>query len=342
MQDSLRFDEANVALLEALRLNPRAPWVVIGKAIGMDGVTARRRWTRIVEQRTAWTTVSIGNWPGQITAIVTAKCAAGSALSVARALAENPCVVTIETIIGRQDIRCTVVVDDLQTLSTFLSEQIGAIVGLHSVESQLVDHVYAQGSNWRPRALDPTAEKELSSMSADRRAHPDRLHAIDPALISLLVVDARAPALVLAEALAVSETLVRRRIGALIDSGLLVLRVEAAPHLIGVSYSSAIWFSFSALELHDAAKLLSTIPEARWTVTMVAGRANLLCVFWIRDFSRLHAIERSIRERFVNVQVVDRSVRLRSVKRMMHLLDDDGLTVKIVPARLHAVASDRG
>ena len=331
MKSRLHFDETNVALLEALRLNPRAPWEAVGRAIGVDGVTARRRWSRIVERRLAWTTVSAGNWPGQITAIVTARCRAGAALEVSRELAEIPCVVTIETMAGRQDVRCTVVVDDLASLSEFLSTHLRSVVGLDSVESQIVDRVYAQGSNWRPRALAPDAEKELSPASSDRRAYSDRLNEIDPALVNLLVEDARAPSVALANRLGVSETLVRRRINALAESGLLVLRVEAAPHLVGVPYSSTIWFAFSALELHDAASFLSTLPEARWTVTTVAGRANLVCVFWFRDFARLHIIERSVRERFADAQVVDRSIRLQAVKRMMHVLDDEGLTDRVIP-----------
>ncbi|WP_375384056.1 Lrp/AsnC family transcriptional regulator [uncultured Microbacterium sp.] len=332
MKNSVHFDETNIALLEALRANPRAPWEAIGQAVGVDGVTARRRWNRIVERRHAWTTVSTGNWPGQVTATVTAQCAAGSALSVARELAESPFVVTIETIIGRHDLRCTVVVDDMDTLTRLLSRDLLAIPGLISIESQLVDRVFAQGSNWRPGALTAVAERVLHVDSADRRAHSDRLHAIDPALVELLVDDVRAPAIDLAAKLGVSETVVRRRISSLVRSGLLVLRVEAPPHLVGLPYGATIWFSLPARALHSAATFLAGIAETRWTATVLAGAANLMSVFWLRDFGQLQSIEQAVEERYPDARIVDRAMRLQPVKRMMHVLDDEGLTVRTIPS----------
>jgi DNA-binding Lrp family transcriptional regulator len=327
----VQFDELNIALLEALRVNVRAPWEVIGKAIGVDGVTARRRWNRIVEQRHAWTTVSTGNWPGQVTALLTGRCVAGRALEVARTLAQNPSVVTIETLVGRHDLRCTVVVQDLAALSDFLSRQIAGIPGLTFVETQLVDTVYVQGSNWRAGALTPLAERSLNVKSTDSRSYSPHFHEIDPPMIELLIGDARTPAKTLADRLGVSETLVRRRINSLQSSGTLVLRAEAAPHLVGLPYAANVWFSFAAQDIDAAASMLSSFTEARWTASTLAGEANLFCAFWFRDFAQVQNIEHLVQESFPTARIVDRSVKLKPVKRMMHLLDDEGLTTQVIP-----------
>jgi len=331
MTASVQFDETNIALLEALRVNVRAPWEVVGKAIGINGVTARRRWNRILERRLAWTTVSTGNWPGQLTAIVTAHCRAGEALACARALAQTPFAVTVETLIGRQDVRATVVVEDMRTLDSFLSAGISSIPGLISIESQLVDKVYIQGSNWRPGALSRSAERALHLSSTDGRAYLPRSHTIDAALVELLVDDARAPAKSLADHLGVSETLVRRRINSLLNSGLVVLGAEAAPHLVGIPFSANYWYSFSPSDLDAGANMLSTLPESRWTVSVVASPANLFCVFWFRELSQLQELERTVHSRYPDAVIVDRSMRLQPVKRMMHVLDDDGLSSEVIP-----------
>jgi DNA-binding Lrp family transcriptional regulator len=331
MKSFVQFDELNIALLEALRVNVRAPWEVIGKAIGVDGVTARRRWDRIVEQRHAWTTVSTGNWPGQVTVLLTATCAAGTAHDVARALALNPYVVTIETLVGRHDLRCTVVVQDMPALNHFLSAQIVGVPGLIAVETQLVETVYVQGSNWRAGALTPAAERSLSPQSSDSRSFSQQFHEVDPPMIELLIENARTPAKALADRLDVSETLIRRRINSLVSSGILVLRAEAAPHLVGLPYAANVWFSFSARDLQAAASMLSSFAEARWTVSVVAGEANLFCSFWFRDFAQLQQIELAVGDRFPTARIVDRSVKLKPVKRMMHVLDDEGLTTTVIP-----------
>ncbi|WP_448811783.1 Lrp/AsnC family transcriptional regulator [Agromyces bauzanensis] len=331
MNRSVQFDEIDIALLEALQVNVRAPWEAVADAIGVDGVTARRRWARILQRRAAWTTVSTGNLPGQVTAVVTAKCAAGAAHEVARELARNPRVVSVETVIGAHDLRLTVVVRDIADLGDFLSHDVIHLPRLLSLDSQLIDRVYMQGARWRPGALSASAEAGLQLPSHDQRAYSSRTHEIDGPLTELLVEDARLPATVLADRLNVSETLVRRRIKSLTNSGLLVLRAEAAPHLIGLPYGANVWYQFAAEQLATAAGYISSMPEARWTASVLAGAANLFVVWWVDQIDSLHRIERKIQSDFPGVRVIDRSMRLQPVKRMMHMLDDEGLTTGVIP-----------
>lgn len=331
MKENVHFNETDIALLEALRVNVRAPWASIGKAIGVDGVTARRRWSRIVGQNLAWTTVSTGNWRGQLTAVITLQCRVGTATVAGYALAELPQVMTIETIIGRHDLRCVVVVRDLEALNRLMSEDLGRIPGLLTSESQLVGTVYRQGSSWRAGALTPTAERSLSLQPGDHRLFSHRPHQIDAPMTELLIMDARMPANVIAEKLKVSETLIRRRLNSLINTGLLVLRAEAAPHLVSLPYSANLWLSFSRADLDRAAATLSSFKETRWTVSVLAGPANLYCSLWFRELEQLNEIERQLEMKFPGFTVVDRSMRLKAIKRMMHVLDENGLSKRIIP-----------
>ncbi|MDH6576360.1 NAD kinase [Kitasatospora sp. MAP5-34] len=49
-------DELDLALVNALQLQPRAPWSLLGQTLGISPVTAARRWRRLSEAGIAWVT----------------------------------------------------------------------------------------------------------------------------------------------------------------------------------------------------------------------------------------------------------------------------------------------
>lgn len=56
MHTSSSVDRLDLALLHALQIAPRASWTRIGQAIGVDPVTAARRWTRLTGEGYGWLT----------------------------------------------------------------------------------------------------------------------------------------------------------------------------------------------------------------------------------------------------------------------------------------------
>src|SRR5438874_12452340 len=56
MQDSFNLDEADLSLIHVLQIAPRATCTEIGKVLGMNPVTAARRWERIRADGLAWVT----------------------------------------------------------------------------------------------------------------------------------------------------------------------------------------------------------------------------------------------------------------------------------------------
>ncbi|MET7782244.1 AsnC family protein [Streptomyces mirabilis] len=49
-------DETDLALVHALQIAPRAPWTAVGQALGIDPMTAARRWARLTGTGCAWVT----------------------------------------------------------------------------------------------------------------------------------------------------------------------------------------------------------------------------------------------------------------------------------------------
>ncbi|TMR99176.1 AsnC family transcriptional regulator [Nonomuraea basaltis] len=116
MQDSVRrLGEDDLALIHALQLRPRASWTDLGRALGVDPVTAARRWSRLTECGEAWIGVSPGPrlFEQVCVAFVDIECAAGAAAAVARALSGRPHVLTLERSAGTQDLLATVATSDL-------------------------------------------------------------------------------------------------------------------------------------------------------------------------------------------------------------------------------------
>jgi len=52
-EGSAKLSEADLALVNALQVQPRASWSLIGKALGVGPVTVARHWERLVERREA-------------------------------------------------------------------------------------------------------------------------------------------------------------------------------------------------------------------------------------------------------------------------------------------------
>ncbi|MEK0100560.1 AsnC family protein, partial [Streptomyces sp. A475] len=50
------FEETDLALVDALQTDPRAPWSRIGPAVGVDATTAARRGARLERAGLAWVT----------------------------------------------------------------------------------------------------------------------------------------------------------------------------------------------------------------------------------------------------------------------------------------------
>ncbi|MFC7564574.1 AsnC family transcriptional regulator [Actinomadura namibiensis] len=53
-------DELDLALVNALQLDPRAPWSRLSGPLGVDAATLSRRWSRLTESGAAWVTCVAG------------------------------------------------------------------------------------------------------------------------------------------------------------------------------------------------------------------------------------------------------------------------------------------
>ncbi|WP_246098086.1 Lrp/AsnC family transcriptional regulator [Rhodococcus spelaei] len=322
-------DEIDLALINTLQLDPRAPWSTVGKALGVDPVTAARRWSRLVEAGIAWVTAHPGG--PQIAAFIEIDCDARRVQETAAALARWPHVMTVEHTSGGRDLLLTVGVPDLTALSRYVLDSIGPLDGVRATRTHLVTRPYAVGGDWRLRSLDAEQRAHLGSSG---RAGSRMLRPLDETerqLVRRLCVDGRTSLTDLAAGLGRSVSTVRRRLQTMVASGSVVFRCDVAQPLSGWPVSLWVWGRVPADESESIARKLVTLPETRACMAMTGGSTNFLYCTWLRSLDNAQRLEQLLAERTPSLRIVDRTVALGFTKRMGRLLDSAGRSTGVVP-----------
>jgi DNA-binding Lrp family transcriptional regulator len=321
MQHSVALDEDELALVEALQRGPRAPWTEVAEVVGTNAVTASRRWERLRATGAAWVTgvPGPGSHHAQLLAYVDVTCLPSEKTRVAQELAGDPHALSVDITAGGRDLLVTVAAVDLVTLGRYLLERLDRVPGVTGTRARIATRLYAEGSTWRLGVLPPNGAAG-SPLPATR---PAVLDEVDRDLMSALGVDGRASYATLAQMADISQPTARRRVDRLISSGAVLLRTDVAAPLAGLPVTVVLSADAPAARLDDAAARLGRLRQVRLSATL-AGTPSLLVIAWLASLEEVHRFEQDLVHRIPEVEVVDRLVVLRSVKRMGHLLDSEG------------------
>ncbi len=189
MQRSVVLHEEDLALLEALQRDPRAPWTSVAELVGTNAVTVSRRWERLRASGAAWVTGAPG--PGshhaQVLAYVEVTCMPSEKTRVAQELAGDAHALSVDITAGGRDLLLTVAAVDLPTLGHYLLERLDRVPGVTATRARIATRLYAEGSTWRLGVL-PPAGAAGRTMPAIR---PAVLDEVDRELMSILGEDGR-------------------------------------------------------------------------------------------------------------------------------------------------------
>lgn len=329
VQEYVELDELDLSLINTLQLGPRASWVQVGAALGVDPVTAARRWSRLVETGSAWVTAHPAG--PQTAALVEVECVAGQVRATAEILVRWPHVLTVEHTSGSRDLLLTVSVRDLAALSDLLLNAIEKLPGIRSTRTHLVIRPYAMGGDWQLRALDAEQRAHLDGRAPRTTGTLRPLADADRALIACLSRDGRASLTALAAELGCSVGTARRRLGGLLDRHSLLLRCDVAQPLSGWPVSVWMWAHVPVDECDAVARRLVELPETRACLVLTGAPANFFYSVWVRSLEDVHRLEHLLRRTAPSLEILDRTVTLRFFKRMGRILDESGRSVESVP-----------
>jgi DNA-binding Lrp family transcriptional regulator len=323
-------DELDVALLDALHLNPQATFEELGKVLGVSPVTAARRWRRLVSTGRAWVSSAIGPRLPVKAALFEVECQPGAAQLVANEFASRPQVFSVNITTGKDDIYALVVAGDQPLLSELIVDVLPAVAGLLRVQSALITGLFS-GTRWRLGGLS-TGQARAVTPDPPTYAPPHEFDEFDRELFVALQRDGRLGWRDLAAAVGQSEPVVRRRMSVLTRSGLLAFRTDFARVEAGWLTGVALKLRVTGSPVAAVGHTLVQYPEIRFcAATTGDGVADLFVTMQLHTVSALDAVISRLLAEYPGVTAVDTRVVLRSVKSWGRLLGPDGHAQQIVP-----------
>ncbi|MFF4991473.1 Lrp/AsnC family transcriptional regulator [Streptosporangium saharense] len=323
--------EADLGLIDALQINPRASWVEVGAATGTDPVTAARRWQRLTASGEAWTTVALGRrqMNAMNMAFLEIDCAAGAAVEVADALAAAGHLITVQHVAADHDLFVIAVAASMPALADYLLTGLPRVPGVTKVRVHLATRVFDASRRWRLRVLPPAVANALARRP--ETAEPARLmDETDRRLFKALLADGRTGYAELAGIVGVSERTVQRRLSRLAATDDIDFRCDLARRHAGWHSSAVLWLRMPDGLLEETGRALLGWPETR-TCAALAGARNMLLTVGLHGVGDLHPLVVRLEERFPHVNVTDRQIVLRQSKLYGRRLDPEGRCTGVVP-----------
>lgn len=328
-----KLSEAERRLINVLQIHPRVSWASAGAALAVDPTTVSRTWQGLSETGRAWASVSPRSASSEtpLIAFIETSCRIGTVDTVSADLAGRPWAATIERTTGGRDLLVSAMVTDLSALAGIMSNEFEAIDGVAGTRVQVATVVNAEGAGWRLHALSADAVRRLSEERPAVEARPIRVDRHDTAVLRELGRDGRAGYSEIASRTGLGLSTVRRRMHRLIATGAVSLRCEVAQPLSGWPVSAALWCRVPPVRLMSVMSGFSGMPEIRLCASVTGGPANLFLSLWLRSPADLQRLEAQIGEHLPDLDVMDRALTLRYVKRMGRILDPRGRAVGVVP-----------
>ncbi|MFB7717961.1 Lrp/AsnC family transcriptional regulator [Nocardia sp. NPDC056100] len=321
------FGEQDLDLVNALQINPRASWTRIGASLGVDATTVARRWARLRGTKLAWMTAYAPEFA--VIGYVRVHCRADAVAMLSDRICAYECVFSVERTSGRYQLNLSVAAEDACALDDFAVRALAALPGVLDVRVAVGLRIYIEGGHWRPGALDPVQRTLLTDAQRHPPA-PSRVRAGDIELMLALAPDARRGIAELAADTGLSETTVRRRLADMTGSGRLQIRCDFAQQSAGWTVNTNLWVRLPAGELDALGAELAQWPEIRLCAA-ATGASNVLVIAWLRSQHECILLENRLLQSFPNLDITERQLTLRALKRMGRLLAPDGAATGHIP-----------
>ncbi|WGD37069.1 Lrp/AsnC family transcriptional regulator [Lysinibacter sp. HNR] len=313
----------DLRLINALQVRPRASWLLLGRSLGADPVTLSRRWERLREQGIAWIAAYYSVMRRPSAALLEIECPPASTLDIARQLARDPEVLSIDLTTGQRVLLVTVMCDSVDQLSGYVLERMGSLPGITTLRTQMITTAFVDARNWRLRVLTPSEVDVLSEGQEPPHGVANASLEEEAALYRALYREPRITMKSLAIELDVTQGRARALLHGELSSGNLVLRTEIARPYSG--WPVYAWFFLRVPPEHraEAAQQLTLLRESR-LVASILGRYDIVLAVWLKSITDLDRFEVYLSTAFPSVTVLDRSIVLRTPFHLRRNLDAHG------------------
>jgi DNA-binding Lrp family transcriptional regulator len=271
-----QFDALDRRIIAALQIDGRANWTEIAERSGSSLATVTRRGQHLLASGAVRVGVSSNiNTPGEADLFVLRiGCRAGTQMAVARALAERDDLRFLSLVTGSSDLFAELFCRRAESLHERLINEIQAIDGVETCESDLVLHTYKITQTWAQELI-PVAEQGAVAPAEPHTCDPSHFDDTDRQIVALLHEDGRASLRSVAEVLGVNESTVRRRFEALRERGCVWVLTLVAASALGYESELILNVSVSPARLDAVAHELATYVGVRYLAATLD--CSLIC-----------------------------------------------------------------
>jgi DNA-binding Lrp family transcriptional regulator len=284
-------DALDRRLVHALLRDGRLPFRRIAEVLGSSEQTIARRYRRLREAGVVRVVVLRDPRRYRENIFLRIRTKPGAAAPIGESLARRGDVSWVTLAAGGTEVTCSMSSDDPSDRDALILERLPKVGQITDVSSATLLHVFGEGASADWHALDdPLDAAELEALGA-RAPRPGELAAgaDEPVLVPdddelqrHLAVDGRMTFAALAAAVGRPETVVARRVGALLERGTLWARTEIATAPLGFSTSAALWLTVAPSDLERVGAQIAAHPEVEFSGA-ISGSANLVVSVVCRD-----------------------------------------------------------
>ncbi|QDQ98593.1 Lrp/AsnC family transcriptional regulator [Tomitella fengzijianii] len=287
MHVSADLDTVDKQIVRALQLRPRAPFSLIGSALGLSEQTAARRFRRL--NRAGLMRVTAGFHAralGFTTWIVRVRCRPEGAQAVAEALARRDDVSWVTIISGGWEVTFNLSAHSDRDAEDLLVRLLPKTTPVIDVSAAAILHSFAgedpaDWQGWRDMlTADQVRHVRAAPVPAAGQATRRPRHAWSPddgdaAILDALVLDGRAEYSALARAAGTTLGKARRRVDALLASGVIYLDVDIAPAATGNAAPVVVWLTVAPGRLDAVGHAIAAHPAVPFAAALT-GPANIM------------------------------------------------------------------
>lgn len=334
MQENFQLSLADLDLLNALQIAPRASWSSLSEILEAHPTTLARRWEKLTERGLARIAIAPGRelLREMDVAFVELTCENQAVREVAENLIQDPRLMSIQFIAGSAHLLLTVAAPD-HGLASFLLDTLGSMHGIMHYAARTVTSQIHSAASWRFRGLEPQAVHALESLQREitqHSGHVPQMDGINRAILRQLSVDGRSSFREIAQQTRLSPISVRRRIERMIGANTIDVRCDVTRYGAGHSYSAILWGTMSSRDVSSLpADAGRKIPALR-VMSLVTGTANIHMVVWLNNPTDLSAVERQLLDAFEGLAIIDRRIVLRSYKYNGARIAADGSVAEVI------------
>lgn len=328
--DAVELRTADLELIHALQIAPRATWGGLGRILGRHPATLAAQWESLRKSGLAWVTGQLSVLPDRgCAAFIRLECRPGQRSTVVERLCALPAISTVDELADVWDVRLTVLAPTWQTLSRETLAQLREDPDVLRVQLAVVTRVHALDNHWRLNVLPP---ERVRLVEALRPKVAGASGTAPPRLQNMMTVvsrNGRATPADIAAAAGVHPSTAARNLRRATETGLLTLGCEVAQGYSGYGVACQWYARVPQEQVETAVAYLCSLHTLRLCAS-TTGSSNLVFNLWLRSPKDIFDAEAGFQAAVPEIQIMESVIGAHTHKRAGWLLNRDSTSTGIV------------